>query len=82
MQENKYYIVRYKIPRGEETVSMYYAGYNKWTGEVEQAKLFKTFKHAKNIVNNKAPGGRICELLHATLTLEDTNDLLEKELLS
>lgn len=74
----KYYLVKYDQKTVAGPMPMYAMGYNKWTNSLAGAKLFSDIKKAKRIANNKAPGGFDCELLHATLSVEDTNDLLEK----
>lgn len=59
---------------------MYAMGWNKWTNSLSEAKLYTDLKAANRVAKGHAPGGFKCELLHATLSVEDTNDLLEKAL--
>lgn len=80
MMVKKYFIVRYMQNTVSGPMPMYAMGYNKWTNSLSDAKLYAELKSANRIAKGHAPGGHKCELLHATLTVEDINDLLEKEL--
>jgi hypothetical protein len=77
MRTHKYFAIKYVDSDGRD---IYYSGHNKWNDDVKSAILFKTPAYASRRSKDLAPGGRTCQVIYITLIVEDTNDLLEKEL--
>ena len=75
MITKKFYVVRIV----ENAKPLYTLGYNRWTKEPSNAKLYTDLKSVQRLIEDTVESYKP-EILHATLILEDATDLLEKAL--
>lgn len=76
----KYYIIKMSVPSGygDGKVQIRYAqGWGKFTSNVVEAKCYVNMSSIKKLIKDYKEYNP--EILYATLTVQDANDILEQE---